>query len=219
MKRRSLTLLLAVTLPFCDVVAGVAQAEKIKYAKTEVEKARGKCVGSVLGGALLGALVGRATGKSGLAAGAAIGAAAGAGVCALILANAKRADRIIAAQIASANYQNATYRTTFAADDGTSETTFEGRAGASESIDAVRLQPVRYMLLDGAKMESPVLAGAGQDCRPISGTLGGRTTFVRRCLPSTSAARLMATTSRMACRWLTAARARRLLEEEAEDLA
>lgn len=183
MKRRSLTLLLAVTLPFCDVVVGVAQAEKIKYAKTEVEKARGKCVGSVLGGALLGALVGRATGKSGLAAGAAIGAAAGVGVCAIILANAKRADKIIAAQIASANYQNATYRTTFAADDGTSETTFEGRAGPSESIDAVRLQPVRYMSLDGAKMESPVLAGAGQDCRPISGTLGGAND-VRAALPT-----------------------------------
>jgi len=183
MKYKSLTLMLAMTLPISSVFFGIAYAGNIKYAKTEVEKAKGKCVGSVLGGALLGALVGRATGKGGVAAGAALGAAAGVGVCAIILANAKRADKIIAAQIASANYQDTTYRTTFAADDGTSATTFEGRAGASESIDSVRLQPVRYMSLDGAKMESPVLAGGGQDCRPISGSLAGAND-VRAALPT-----------------------------------
>ncbi len=183
MTRRSMTLLLAMTLPFGNVAIGVAHAEKIKYAKTEVEKARGKCVGSVLGGALLGALAGRAIGKGSAATGAAIGAAAGVGICAVILSNAKRADRIIAAQMASATFQDAPYRTTFAADDGTSMTTFEGRAGASENIDAVRLQPVRYMSLDGAKMESPVLVGADQDCRSISGSIAG-TNNVQAALPS-----------------------------------
>lgn len=168
-----MTLLLAFTLPFCDVGIGVAHAQKIKYAKTEVEKARGKCVGSVLGGALLGAVVGRAIGKGGTATGAAIGAAAGAGICAIILSNAKRADRIIAAQIASAANPDSPYRTTFAADDGTSVMTFEGRAGARQSIDAARLQPVRYMTLDGAKAESPVLVGTNQDCRQVTSTLAG----------------------------------------------
>ena len=182
-KSRKVALLLAVILPFCDVAIGVAHAEKIKYAKTEVEKARGKCVGSVLGGALLGALVGRATGKGNTGAGAAIGAAAGVGICAVILANAKRADKIIAAQIASAQFQDRPYTTTFAADDGTSMTTFEGRAGASENIDAARLQPVRYMSIDGAKLESPILAAGQQDCRAISGSLSG-TNDVKAALPT-----------------------------------
>lgn len=183
LKSRKTGLLLAFILPFCDVAIGVAHAEKINYAKTEVEKARGKCVGSVLGGALLGALVGRATGKGNTAAGAAIGLAAGVGVCAVILANAKRADRIIAAQIASAKFQDQPYTTTFAADDGTSMTTFEGRAGVSENIDAARLQPVRYMSLEGARMESPVLAAGQQDCRAISGSLSG-TNEVKAALPT-----------------------------------
>lgn len=183
LKSRKVALLLAVMLPFCDVVIGVAHAEKIKYAKTEVEKARGKCVGSILGGALLGALVGRATGKGNVGAGAAVGAAAGVGICAVILANAKRADKIIAAQIASAQFQDQPYTTTFAADDGTSMTTFEGRAGAAENIDAARLQPVRYMSISGAQMESPVLAAGQQDCRAISGSLSG-TNDVKATLPT-----------------------------------
>lgn len=168
---RKVALLMAVMLPFGDMAIGVAHAERIRYAKTEVEKARGRCVGSVVGGALLGALVGRATGRDNTATGALIGAAAGVGVCAIILANAKRADRIIAAQIASANFQGQPYTTTFAADDGASMMTFEGRAGASQTIDAARLQPVRYMTLEGGRIESPVLAAGGQDCRAISASL------------------------------------------------
>jgi len=171
-KYRFVAGLLVVSLPFGQLGMGVAWAEKIKYEKTEVEKARGKCVKTVLGGALLGALIGRATGKGGTLAGAGIGAAVGAGACAVIMANAKRADRIIAAQMASAQYQNVAYTTTFAADDG-SMTTFEGRGGATESIDGARLRPVRYMSLDGVQMASPVLPAGKQDCRPVSSSIGG----------------------------------------------
>lgn len=183
MRYRLITGVLLATLPFCQIGANAAWADKIKYEKTEVEKARGKCVASVLGGALLGALAGRAVSKKGALAGAGIGAAAGVGACAIIMANAKRADKIIAAQIASAQYQDVAYKTTFAADDGTTSTTFEGKAGASESIDAARLRPVRYMTLDGAKTESPVLASGNQDCRAVSSSIGG-TNDVRANLPS-----------------------------------
>jgi len=172
MKMRLVAGLLAMMLPSCQIGSGVAWAEKIKYEKTEVEKARGKCVASVVGGALLGALVGRAVSEKGALVGAGIGAGAGAAACAVIMANAKHADRIIAAQIASAQYQAAPYTTTFVADDGTSTTRFEGKAGASESIDAARLRPVRYMTPDGGKAESPLLASGGQDCRAVSSSLG-----------------------------------------------
>lgn len=183
MKKRLVAGLLVVTLPFGQVGVGVAWAEKIKYEKTEVEKARGKCVKTVLGGALLGGLIGRATGKGGTLAGAGIGAAVGVGACAVIMANAKRADRIIAAQIASARYQQVAYTTTFPADDGSSMTMFEGKGGASESIDAARLRPVRYMTLDGIQAASPVLAAGRQDCRAVSSSIGG-TNEARVSLPT-----------------------------------
>lgn len=175
--------LMILALPFGPVGMDAAWAQKIKYEKTEVEKARGKCVKAVLGGALLGALVGRAVSRDGALAGAGIGAAAGVGACAIIMANAKRADRIIAAQIASAQYQDADYKTSFAADDGSSMTMFEGRAGASQSIDAARLRPVRYMTLDGAQTASPVLAAGAQDCRAVSSTIGGENA-ARTALPT-----------------------------------
>lgn len=183
MKTRTVAALLIVALPLPQVSTGVAWADKIKYEKTEVEKARGKCVGAVLGGALLGAVLGRVVSRKGVALGAGIGAAAGVGACAVIMANAKRADRIIAAQIASADHQDAAYTTTFAADDGASMTTFEGRAGADEAIDAARLRPVRYMTIDGAQTQSPVLASGGQDCRAISASIAG-TNDIRANLPT-----------------------------------
>lgn len=149
----------------------VAKPTKVKYAKTEVEKARGKCVGSVIGGALVGALVGRVVGgKKNTAEGAVVGAVAGSIVCAILLSNAKRKDRIIAAQIASANYQQAPYRTYFANDNG-QQMTFVGRGGASEHVAAARLRPVKYTSLDGLAAASPVPLAGGQECRAINSAL------------------------------------------------
>lgn len=172
MRKGIVASVLVVTLTFGDLGAGIAHAAKVKYEKTEVEKARGKCVAAVLGGALLGALAGRAISKKGTLAGAGLGAVAGGAACAVIMANAKKADQIIAAQIASARYQDAAYTTTFAADDG-STTTFEGRAAASQTIDAAYLRPVKYMTLDGVNTASPELAAGGQDCREVSSSLTG----------------------------------------------
>ena len=58
---RIATALALLALAFAPCSA-MAKPGKVKYAKTEVEKARGKCVGSVIGGALVGALVGRVVG-------------------------------------------------------------------------------------------------------------------------------------------------------------
>lgn len=153
------------------VAAPAAAGDKVRYEKTEVEKARGKCVGSVLGGALLGALVGRAVDRNGAAAGALIGAGAGAAACAVIMNNAKHKDRIVAAQIRSALHVDAPYVTAFPSDDPAATTTFQGLGGAAQTLDAARLRPVRYQNEDGAAIASPVLQGTQQDCRAVSSSL------------------------------------------------
>jgi hypothetical protein len=171
MVRGSLNRIIAALALLCLTIApwgAEAKPGKIKYAKTEVERARGKCVATIIGGALLGAVVGRVVGgKKNTAEGAVVGAAAGTVVCAILLSNAKRKDRIIAAQIASANYQSTPYRTYFADDNG-QQVTFVGRGGASEIIAANRLQPVKYETFDGLSAASPVPLAAGQECRAIN---------------------------------------------------
>ena len=149
----------------------MAKPAKVKYAKTEVEKARGKCVGSIIGGALLGAVVGRVIGgKKNTAEGAVAGLAAGSIVCAILMSNAKRKDRIIAAQMAAATYQSTPYRTYFADDNGR-QTTFVGRSGASEHFPASRLQPVKYEDMYGLSVASPVPLAGGQECRAVNSAL------------------------------------------------
>jgi len=161
---------LVVALALGQLQPEVAHAANVKYAKTAVEEARGKCVAAIIGGGLLGAIVGSAVSKKGTGAGAGIGAVAGGGACAIIMANAKKADRIIAAQIASAQHQDSVYTTTFTGDGG-SATTFEGRASGSEAIDAANLRPVRYMTLDGVSTASPTLTAGAQDCRAVSSSI------------------------------------------------
>lgn len=148
-----------------------AKQAKIKYAKTEVEKARGKCVAAIIGGALLGGIVGRvAGGKNNTAEGAVLGAAAGSLTCAIIMSNAKRKDRIIAAQIASATYQARPFMAEFGDDNGM-PMTFQGMSGQSEHLTAQQLRPVRYAGLDGQPVASPVPEAAGHECRAVNSTL------------------------------------------------
>lgn len=145
---------------------------KVKYAKTEVDRAVGKCFGSILGGALLGAIAGRVVdGRRGTGRGAAIGAGVGAAYCAVIMSDARKRDRIVQAQLASAAYGGRPYMTTLEADDG-QPLQFIGRAGASQTVDGSLLQPVRYKLPDGSQRASPVLDTGGRECRQVASTLG-----------------------------------------------
>ena len=87
----ALAIVAASTMP----MASAAKEQKVRYGKSEVDRAIGKCVGSVLGGALLGALIGGLVGgKKGTGAGAAVGATAGAAVCAAKGPHHRRPDRI-----------------------------------------------------------------------------------------------------------------------------
>jgi hypothetical protein len=165
--RRIIALLVAIAA----AAVPAAAAPKVKYEKTEVEKARGKCVGAILLGGLAGALVGRATGKGNTAGGAALGVAAGAGACAIIMANARNKDRIIAAQLAAARAGDGRYSTTFASDDGQT-VTMNAVAGGERRLSADQLRPVKYAV-DGNAMASPMLVGDGQLCRPVGGSLQG----------------------------------------------
>jgi hypothetical protein len=150
-----------------------AREAKVKYAKSEVDRAVGKCVGSVIGGALLGALVGGIIGgKRGTGVGAAAGAGAGAAYCAVLISNAKRKDRIIAAQIAAGAYTNQTYTTEFGDDNG-QVMHFSGSASPSRQIDSAALLPVKYKTESGEVMASPVLDTGGQECRSVNSSLSG----------------------------------------------
>jgi hypothetical protein len=139
-----------------------------KTAKSEVSKAIGKCVGSVLGGALLGALVG---GRNNRGQGAALGAGAGAAVCAVIIAAAKRQDRVIAAQRAAAEAS---------AMSGPQYTSFQDQNGksvrlASFAEDASvtgKLIPVKYDT-GGADRVSPEIAAGAPQCRYVSSEMSG----------------------------------------------
>lgn len=153
--------------------AGAAKEPKIKYAKSELDRAVGKCVGSILGGALLGALVGRVVGgKKGTGAGAVVGAGAGAAICVVLVNNAKRKDRIIAAQIEAATHTKRPYTTDFGNDNG-DMMHFVGTAGNDRTIDSAKLLPVKYKTQTGEEIASPVLDTGGQECRTVESTLSG----------------------------------------------
>lgn len=158
--------LVALAAAFSLAVTGPALAKKPKTAKTEVSKAVGKCVGLVLGGALLGALLG---GKNGRGGGAALGAGAGAAACALVVANAKRQDRIIAAQreAASAALDSGIHYASFRDDNGR-EVQMASRA--QDAVVTGPLVPVKYEL-DGAERVSPVLEAAAPTCRYVDSEL------------------------------------------------
>lgn len=147
-------------------VSPVSAKSKPRYAKTEADKAIGKCVGAVVGGALLGALVG---GKKNRFGGAAVGAAAGGAVCAILMKTAKKKDRIIAAQRETA-LRNTDYVTSFADDDG-GVMQFSGRVGTVAEIDGDSLMPVKYAAVGGGDVISPVLETGGHECRTIDSSL------------------------------------------------
>lgn len=160
-----LTALSVLLIPSAALAGGAP-----KPAKTEVEKATGKCVGSVLAGALLGGLLGRAVGgKKGTAAGAAIGVAGGAAICGMLMASAKHKDRIIQAQMAAALQPGRPYTATWTDDDGR-PVTYVTTAGASRTIEGSSLSPVRYPTAGGDAV-SPALDTGGRECRPVSGTM------------------------------------------------
>lgn len=177
-KKSGLKFLLSATLVVQSLALAPANAakDKIKYAKSEVEKSVGKCVGAIFGGILVGALAGAATSrnnKKGATTGALVGAGAGAVACAIIRKNAKRKDRIIAAQLAAASSRSSTYLTSFPSDAG-DPISFAGQAGPVQMIDAARLRPVKYESM-GQDIASPILPDGAQYCREVSSSLGDNT--------------------------------------------
>jgi len=161
---------IAVTMLSATILAlpQIADA-KPKYAKTEVERAAGKCVGSVLGGLLLGGLIGGLVDKKkGAVTGAAIGVGVGGIVCAVLMNNARHKDEIIAAQIAAANSIKHPYQTQFADDNG-QVVAFTGQATNATYLQNA-LVPVKYKNVAGEKIVSP-LPGAAPVCRKIDSAL------------------------------------------------
>jgi hypothetical protein len=140
----------------------------VRYAKSEVQKATGKCVAAVFFGGILGGVVGGAVdGRRG----AARGLGSGAIVCALIMSTAKRKDRIIAAQIAAASAQNGSFSTSFNDDNGR-PIQLQTQASTPQTIEGARLTPVKYEV-SGGQVASPVLDTGGQECRVVSGSIAG----------------------------------------------
>lgn len=149
-----------------SIPAGWA-ASKPKYAKTEADKAIGKCVAAVIGGALLGGL---AAGKKNRGTGVLVGAAAGGAVCAVLMANAKRKDRILAAQRETA-MRNENYATSFQDDDG-NPMQYRGMVSSTAEIDGGQLVPVKYTPLGGGSAVSPQLGTGGHECRFVDSAIG-----------------------------------------------
>lgn len=141
--------------------AAAARAPKVKYAKSEVDKAVGKCVGTVLGGAFLGALI---AGKKDRATGALAGAAVGGGICALIVDDAKKKDRVFEAQLRAASAQNGQHTSTFTDDAGV-KTTVVASAGEAQMMPASLLVPVKYTFADSTTSLSPAIAEPEALCR------------------------------------------------------
>lgn len=148
-------------------VAAEARAPKVKYAKSEVDKAVGKCVGTVLGGALLGALI---AGKKDRAKGALAGAAVGGGICALIVDDAKKKDRLFEAQLRAASAENSLHSSTFTDDAGV-QTTVMASAGEAQIMPASLLVPVKYTFADSTTSVSPAIVGPDALCRTTAASI------------------------------------------------
>ncbi|MEE4210483.1 MAG: hypothetical protein V2I43_14620 [Parvularcula sp.] len=144
-----------------------ARTRKVKYAKSEVDKAVGKCVGTVLGGALLGALI---AGKRDRAKGALAGAAVGGGICALIVDDAKRKDRLFEAQLRAAEAESGQHSASFTDETGANATVVAS-AGEAQMMPASMLVPVKYKYADSTTYLSPVLPGPEALCRTTSASL------------------------------------------------
>lgn len=157
----AMAMAMAVSLSLIGASVADAKSGKIKYAKSELDKAVGKCVLTVLGGTILGGLV---AGKKNRAAGALGGAAVGGIFCALIVNDAKKKDRIYEAQLAAARSANGRFTLAAAGDDGQAET-YTAIANSPRTVMTERLMPVRVKMSDGIVHESPVLPGPDAICR------------------------------------------------------
>lgn len=147
--------------------AAEARTPKVKYAKSEVDKAVGKCVGTVLGGAILGALI---AGKKDRATGALAGAAVGGGICALIVDDAKKKDRLFEAQLRAASAESGQHTSTFTDDAGV-KTTVVASAGEAQMMPASLLVPVKYTFADSTTRLSPVIAEPEALCRMTAASI------------------------------------------------
>jgi uncharacterized membrane protein YebE (DUF533 family) len=136
-------------------------------AKTEVSKAVGKCIGLVAGGALLGALLG---GRGNRGRGALIGGGVGGAACAVLMAAAKRQDKIIAAQrMAIQGNGEAAQYARFEDEDGR-EVVLASHVEQAAVREKVR--PVAYEQ-DGTRLVSPELGEGTKDCRYASSEMTG----------------------------------------------
>jgi hypothetical protein len=70
-------------------------------AKSEIDRAVGRCAASVIGGALLGAIIGNNTGRGNAGRGALIGASAGGLACTVIMAAAREKAALLDSQRAA----------------------------------------------------------------------------------------------------------------------
>lgn len=151
----------AVALALFGSQIAIAEKARVRYAKTEVEKASGKCIAAVLGGALLGGLVG---GKKG----ALIGAGAGSVVCVILQVNAKNKDKIIAGQIAAAANSENGYYSEVMMDDQNRPVGFVAQSGPSEMVEGSKLISVRYNDASSGSVISAPLDTGGQECRQVN---------------------------------------------------
>lgn len=177
--KQKMTSMLAVVVAVAPLQASIAQGPvfqgkgKVHYAKTEVEKATGKCKVAVIGGGLLGALIGAAAGGGrGAAIGGAGGLAVGTGACAIPMANAKHKDQIIAAQLAAAASDQPV--TTSWTDDSGQTVSLVARRGDERQIDGAQLIPVKYSDTGGDTTAGIFAAGDKAMCRPVTSTVDGK---------------------------------------------
>ena len=141
-----------------------SQPPRVKYAKTEVEKATGKCVAAVLGGALLGGLLG---GKKG----AVIGAGAGSLMCVILQVNARNKDKIIAGQIAAAAAAENGQYSEVMQDEQNRPLVFVAQAGPSQLVDGSKLMSVQYSTPGSGSVSSPSLDTGGHECRQVNSAM------------------------------------------------
>jgi len=164
MLKRTMTCLLAVALALGPVNALTAHAKdkKLKYAKTEIEKANTACAVMLLLG--IGASV--AGGKKA----ARIAIPLTVVACIVIQASARHKERILATKRAALESGNREFRETFQDTDG-QNITLRAKGGSEQIVDGARLQPVKYLGAEGQQMAAPAMDTGGKTCRSVGGTL------------------------------------------------
>lgn len=150
----------------------LAKPAKIKYAKSEIDKANTTCAIMLLLGVGASAIGGKKTARYAMPVTVL--------ACIVIQASARHKEKILAAQRETLSAPRKSWKESIQDSNG-DDITFSGSGSIDQVVDGARLQPVKYKTIDGQQAASPVMDTGGKTCRTVTSSLSyrdGRNAFL-----------------------------------------